>query len=219
MAPHSPDGPTPVLVFGGGGHAKQVIDLLRRLDRWLPTAVIDDVLPPGGEVAGVRVIGGAAALEQARDDGLALAVNAVGGIGDIDARARVFERLLEAGFGLPTIVDPSAVVEPSATLADGCQVFAQAYVGSDAHLADGVLVNTAAVVSHDCWLGATTNISPGALLAGEVTTGDLVRVGMGATVNVGIHLGLRSRVGNGATVKADVPDSARVGAGQIWPPR
>jgi UDP-perosamine 4-acetyltransferase len=217
-SPRSND-PSPVLVFGGGGHGKQVIDLLRRLTALEPAGIIDDTLPPGERVAGVEVLGGVDSLERARERGLDLAVNAVGGVNDIEARAAVSARLRAAGFRLPTLVDPSAVVEPSATLDDGCQVFALAYVGSHSRLAQDVLVNATAVVNHDCSLGATTNLSPGALLAGQVTTGELVRVGMGATVNVELTLGRLSRVGNGATVKADVPASTRVGAGQIWPLR
>lgn len=219
MAPRTPDEPSPVLVFGGGGHGKQVIDLLHRLTSWEPVGIVDDTLAPGERVAGVEVLGGIDALGPAHGRGIRAAVNAVGGVRDIEARSRVSRHLRDAGFHLPTIIDPSAVVEPSATLADGCQIFALAYVGSHAHLAQDVLVNATAVVNHDCALGATTNLSPGALLAGEVTVGELVRVGMGATVNVGLTLGRLSRVGNNATVKTDVPASARVGAGQIWPDR
>jgi sugar O-acyltransferase (sialic acid O-acetyltransferase NeuD family) len=211
-------GDIPTLVFGGGGHGKQVIDLLRSVGGYRPQAVVDDRHPVGSEISGVEVIGDDDALAAAYAQGIRHAINAVGGVTDIDARARVSDRLRGEGFALPTIVHPSAVVEPSAQLGAGCQVHALAYVGSAARLGDDVLVNTTAVVSHDCELGAVTNLSPGALLAGEARTGALVRVGMGATVNIGVTVGERARIGNGATVKADVPAGERVRAGTIWPP-
>lgn len=217
MPPTSLTSSTPVLVFGGGGHGKQVIDLLRREGHWEPAVVFDDSRLSGDTVAGVEVIGGDDGLDAVHDRGITAAINAVGGIVDIEARVAVFDRLVAAGFDLPTIVDPTAVVEPTAELGAGCQVFAHAYVGSAARLGRGVLVNTSAVVSHDCVLGDSTNLSPGALLAGEVTTGARVRIGMGATVNVGVLVGAAARVGNGATVKADVPASGRVHAGHVWP--
>jgi sugar O-acyltransferase (sialic acid O-acetyltransferase NeuD family) len=211
--------PMRVLVYGGGGHSAQCIDLLRVVDGVEPAAIVDDGLAVGDEVLGVPVIGGADELAKARADGIEVAVNAVGGIASPDDRRTAFERLAEAGFTLATIVHPTAYVEPSATLAPGAQVFAQSYVGSRASVGMGVLLNAGVVVSHDSDLAEGANVSPGALLAGGVDLGRWTRIGMGATVNVGLTVGDGARVGNGATVKADVPPDGVVRAGTIWPPR
>jgi sugar O-acyltransferase (sialic acid O-acetyltransferase NeuD family) len=208
---------TRTLVFGGGGHGKQVIAMLRAGDRYLPEAVVDSVLPPGSQGAGIEVLGGEEYLEYAFGQGIRTAVNAVGGVTDIDDRVRFFEVLRDAGFMQPPIVHPAACSENSAEFGEGSHVFALAYVGPDCRLGDGVLVNTSTVVSHDCKLGDFTNLSPGALLAGNVRTGARVRIGMGATVNIGVTVGEGARIGNNATVKADVPPGERVRAGTIWP--
>jgi sugar O-acyltransferase (sialic acid O-acetyltransferase NeuD family) len=209
----------PTLVFGGGGHGKQVIAMLRSGDRYEPKVVIDSVRPPGSDVAGVEVLGDEEHLEYAHGQGIRTAVNAVGGVIDIDDRVRVFEVLRDGGFMQPPIVHPAAFSENSAEYGEGSHVFALAYVGPDCRLGDGALVNTSAVVSHDCELGDFTNLSPGALLAGNVITGARVRVGMGATVNIGVTVGEGARIGNNATVKGDVPPGERVHAGTIWPIR
>jgi sugar O-acyltransferase (sialic acid O-acetyltransferase NeuD family) len=210
--------PLRVLVYGGGGHGAQCIDLLLAVDGSEPTAVVDDGIPPGADVLGVPVVGGGGELARVAADGVEVAVNAVGGISSPEERAAAFERLAAAGFTLATIVHPTASVEASATLAPGAQVFAQSYVGSRASIGMGVLLNAGVVVSHDCTLAEGANVSPGALLAGGVTLGPWTRVGMGATVNVGLVVGEGARIGNGATVKADVPAGTRVPAGTTWPP-
>jgi sugar O-acyltransferase (sialic acid O-acetyltransferase NeuD family) len=210
-------GRVPIAIYGGGGHSAQCIDLLRGLDGPDADCVLDDSLPPGSDVLGVPVIGGASELASLDDRGVRLAVNAVGGIASPDARARVFDLLADAGLTLPVIVHTSASIEPSALVAPGAQVFAQAYVGTRAVIGAGSLLNAGVVVSHDCVLEAGANVSPGALLAGDVHLGRLTRIGMGATVNVGLRIGHGARVGNGATVKADVPDGGVVRAGRIWP--
>ena len=88
------------------------------------------------------------------------------------SRVRIFERILAANLTCPTLVHPSAVVEDSAKLAEGVQVFPHAYVGSESVIGFGAIVNTSAVVSHDCSLDAYANVAPGALLAGGVSIGE-----------------------------------------------
>ena len=103
-------------------------------------------------------------LAEVRKSGVRMAVNAVGGIGNIKSRVAVFEILTSAGFDLPPVVHPSAVIEPSASLSPGAQIFAQAYIGGEARIGFGVIVSTGGIVSHDCVLDEYSIISPGAIL-------------------------------------------------------
>lgn len=213
-----PFDPRAVVIYGGGGHGKSLIDFVRTLGSYDLVGVIDDGLPAGSSVLGVPVLGGADVLLRQAERGIRTAVNAVGGIGDVMSRVRVFELIEQAGFTCPSLVHPTAFVEASAYMSPGVQVFPHAYVGSDVRLGFGVIVNTAAVVSHDCRLEDYANIAPGALLAGGVTVGEGALIGMGVTVNLGVTIGARARVGNSAVVKGDVPKSAVVHAGSVWPP-
>lgn len=209
--------PTAMIIFGGGGHGKTIIDLVRSLGMYRIVGVIDDTLPPGSEVLGATVLGGADCLAEWRSRGVSMAVNAVGGIGNVAVRIKIFDLLEKAGFVCPALVHPSAVVERSATLEPGVQVCAQAYIGSAARVGYGALINAAAVVHHDCILGRVVNLSPGATLAGNVRVEDHVQIGMLATVNMKITIGKGALLGNGCTVKSDVPAGTRVRAGTIWP--
>ncbi len=205
-----------ILVYGAGGHGKTLIDLLRALRCYRIVGVIDDGASVEG-VSGVPVLGGADTLEALRADGIALAVNAVGTVGAAQARLRVAGALARAGFLVPTLVHPTAVVEPSALLARGAQILARSYIGSDALIGPDSIVNTGAIVSHDCTLGNHVHLTPGAILAGGVHVGDRSLVGMGATVFVGVSIGADVLIGNGARIHADVPDSTVVPTGALWP--
>jgi sugar O-acyltransferase (sialic acid O-acetyltransferase NeuD family) len=215
--PQSAFDPTAILVYGGGGHGKTLVDLLRALGAYRMVGIIDDGLPPGQMIMGLEVLGGAEALPELHARGVRLAVNAVGGIGSLAVRLKVFHKLAQAGFACPAVIHPRAWVEPSAALAAGVQVFAHAYVGSQAQVGYGAIINTGAIVSHDCVVGDSANLSPGAILAGEVHVGAGALIGMGATVNLQAHIGPAARIGNGATVKTDVPENGIVRAGATWP--
>ncbi len=209
--------PMALVVYGGGGHGKSVIELARSLGSYTIVGVIDDGIPAGGTILGVPILGGQEILSEISLQGVRLAVNAVGGIGNSAIRVQVFKRLAQAGFGCPAMVHPTAFVEPSAHLSAGVQIFPHAYIGSESKIGFGSIINTGAIVSHDCELGHFVNISPGAILAGEVQVGKGALIGMGATINLRTKIGDRARIGNNATVKSDVPASGIVRAGRIWP--
>ncbi len=216
-APESAFDPTALIIYGGGGHGKSLIDLARLLGTYRLVGVVDDGIPRGERIMDLPVLGGGEVLPEIFAQGVRLAVNAVGGIGNLRVRIQVFEKLAQAGFVCPALVHPRAFVEASATLSPGVQVFANAYVGSQARLGYGCIVNTGAIISHDCALGDYVNISPGAILAGEVQVGAGALIGMGATINLQARVGAGARIGNGATVKQDVPEGGVVRAGSIWP--
>jgi sugar O-acyltransferase (sialic acid O-acetyltransferase NeuD family) len=206
-----------LIVYGGGGHGKSVIDLIRISGIYHIHGVIDDGIKPGTSILGVQVLGGNQILPELHSKGIRQAVNAVGGIGDITSRIKVFQMLAENGFVCPTISHPSAVIEPSANIASGVQIFPQAYVGSEASIGFGAIINTGAIVSHECRLEAYTNISPGTVLAGNVIVGQGSLIGMGVTVNLGVKIGENSRIGNSATIKTDVVEGSIIRAGAVWP--
>jgi sugar O-acyltransferase (sialic acid O-acetyltransferase NeuD family) len=206
-----------VVLFGGGGMARTLIDLVRAGDDFEVIAIVDDVLEPGTDVLGVPVLGGGVHLGPLAEAGLRWAANAVGAIGRTGLRAAVSARIAAAGLRGPVLVDPTASVARSAQLADGVQVHAQATVSAAATVGAHTIVNTGAVVSHDCRVGADAHLAPGAILAGAVTVGDRALVGMGATAPVGVTIGEGAIVGNGATLRGDVPAGAVVPAGSLWP--
>ena len=216
-APDAEFDPTAIIIYGGGGHGKSVLELLEALGTFFVVGFVDDGIPKGSKILDIPILGDLDILPKLYQEGARLAVNAVGGIGNVRIRQVVFNRLIHAGYDFPTLIHPTAFIETSANVSPGVQVFPQAYIGSDAEIGFGSIINTGAIISHECELGDIVSISPGAVLAGGVRVGEGALIGMGVTVNLGVNIGVGVKVGNGATVKADVPDGGIVGAGKIWP--
>ena len=206
-----------IVIIGGGGHGKTVIELLRAIGTFHILGILDDGLKAGEEILGVPVLGNVSSLKLLANIGLNYAVNAVGGISRMQSRKDIFDKIAEAGLTNPPLIHPRAFVEQSSMISDGVQVFPLAYVGSSAKIGFGCIINTGAIVSHDCVLENYVNLSPHATLAGEVHVGELTLVGMGATINLRVHIGRQAKIGNGATVKADVADGGLVHAGEVFP--
>jgi len=219
----NPFDPTAIVIYGGGGHGKSLIELIRSLKTYHIIGILDDGIQSSrtndqpSTIMGISILGGGEKLSELYEQGIRLAVNAVGGIGDIHVRVKIFERLAQHGFACPSLIHPSAYVEPSASLAAGVQVFPHAYIGSEASIGFGAIINTGTIVSHECHIGDYVNLSPGAILAGQVEIGDKVLIGMGVTINIGVKIGSGARIGNNATIKGDVPPNSIIKAGMIYP--
>ena len=206
-----------LVIYGAGGHGCSLAALVQQSETYEIIGFLDDGVPAGTQVEGLAVLGSGEKLTELVEDGIRLAINGVGGVGDLPARLAVYQKLAKAGMACPTVIHSTAFLEDSAILSDGIQVYPFAYVGVRVRVGFGSIINTGAIVSHDCELAAYVNLSPGATLAGGVVVGEAALIGMRATVNLNVRVGKRARIGNGATVKADVPDGGIVPAGAIWP--
>lgn len=209
--------PKAVVIYGGGGHAKALIELIEAEGKYKVMGVLDDHIPVGSKILSIPVLGDGSLLLRLKSQGIGKVVNAVGGIGDITPRLRIYEDILAAGLVVPDVLHPRACIENSAHLTGGTQVFFNAYIGSEVTIGFGCIVNTGVIISHDCVLSDYVNLSPGAILAGAVQVGERSLIGMGVTINLGVKIGKGARIGNSAVVKADVPENGIVRAGAIWP--
>ncbi len=213
----SPATNSQIIIYGAGGHAKAVMEMVQAIGAFRIAGIVDDNSAlTGTSVQGIPVIGTREILPQLFEQGIRLAANGVGGIINLNIREQLFDLLSAQGFAFPILRHPRATVEPSAQIFDGVQIFGNAYVGSSVLLQPKCMINTGAIVSHDCEIGSYTHIAPGAMLAGHVHVGQKALVGMGVTTTIGITIGSGARIGNGAILLADVPERAIVPAGKVW---
>jgi len=198
---------TAILVLGAGGHGKAVLDLLLAHGGWRVAGLLD-AAPRLPAVLGVPVLGDESLLPALAAAGVAAAHPA---IGRNEARLAAGARLAAAGFALPALRHPAAIIGRGAELAEGALVMARAVVGPEARIGRLALVNTGAIVEHDCVVGEGAHIAPGAVLAGGARVGAGALVGAGAVLRPGVRIGAGAVVGAGAAVVEDVPPGATVG--------
>lgn len=191
-----------VVVIGGGGHAKVVVSVLRKL-RFSVVGYTDP--DDRGAILGAPHLGDDQVLNGLieTDPGCA----AVIGVGKVDAssaRMRLLADATASGFNLPVIVSPRSVVNEDVFLGRGSLVCDGAVTNSGTVTGAVCILNTNSTVEHDCTLGENVHIAPGATLSGGVTVGDHCMIGAGATVVQDVTIGDRCLIGAGSTVLADI---------------
>lgn len=197
-----------VIVLGGGGHARVVLDAARQAG----ASVVGFTAPEAdsGELLGAPYLGTDEVLEEYHPDRIRL-VNGVGLLpGGEKIRERLFCRLEGEGYQFTELVHPRATVSSSVGIEEGAQVMMGASVQTRARLGKNCIVNTGATVDHDCRISAHAHIAPGATLAGDVRVGRGAFIGAGATVVQGAEIGDYGVVGAGAMVLHSVAPNSTV---------
>lgn len=199
----------PLVVFGAGAHAAVLIEALSLVGRTVEPWLADDDLALQGKTIDGRTVHPGERILELKPDTVEL-VNAVGSVGPPSARQQVYERFAQRGFRFIRVIHPTAVVSPSATIAEGAQLMAGSIVQTRAALGVNTIINTKASVDHDCTIGDHCHLAPGVTLSGNVTVGNGCHLGTGATVIQNVTIGAGSFVAAGAVVTHDLPPGSSV---------
>ncbi len=194
-----------IVVIGGGGHAKVVISILRKLKRHRILGYTD--LKDNGVLVGVPFLGSdrelaALAVEQNR----ASAVLAVGQVGLGKQRHDLWKKLHSLALSFPLIVSPDAIVNEEVLGGQGAVVMDGAVINSGAKIGLGAIVNTHSTIEHDVVLEDWVHVAPGATISGSVTVGRFSMIGAGATIIEGKKIAAGCLVGAGTTVVRDLTE-------------
>ncbi len=198
-----------ILIIGGGGHAKQVIESLRLTKPDARLAIVD-AKPGAREVLGVKVVGTDDFLRNAASEGFSSFAMGIGGVGDNRPRADAFTRACAAGLAPLTVIHPSAVIASSAKIGVGTVCLFSVIIEAEALIGDDVIVSSGAIVEHDCRICDHVHVATGAVVTGSVEIGELAHVGAGAVVRQGIKIGSGALVGAGSMVTKSVPPGVTV---------
>jgi len=191
-----------IVVIGGGGHAKVVISVLKKL-AWEIVGYSDDL--DKGVILGVSYLGPDRVLPRVcTSQRPCSAIIALGKIDASAARDRLQAAISALGFELPVIVSPDAVVNEDVKLGAGTVVFDGVVVNSGTVAGSLCILNTNSTIEHDCRLGDNVHIAPGATVSGDVSIGSECMIGAGSTIVQGVTVSPGCLIGAGSLVVADI---------------
>jgi len=199
-----------ILVIGGGGHAKVLIELLEETNKYELVGIIERGLTANEEVLGYPVLGDDKTLKTMFSMGVHKAVIGIGSRGSNFKRAKVWKMAMDLGFKFPTLIHPHSYVSPRAKIAEGCQILVGAVVNTDVIIGPISVINTRVVVEHECNIGLNVFIGTGSTMCGKVLVGDHSFIGANTCLLPEVEIGSNCLVAAGSVVTKTFPSATKI---------
>lgn len=169
-----------ILLIGGGGHCKSVIDVIEQQAKYHIAGIIDKKELVSTEVLGYKIIGSDEDLPSLQKQ-FTHAIVTVGQIKSNATRVNLFETLKKLGFNMPVVISPLAYVSRHASIDEGTVVMHGAIVNADAKIGKNCIINSKALIEHDAVVEDNCHISTGAIVNGGVVVKTSTFFGSNAT--------------------------------------
>ena len=176
-----------IILIGGGGHCKAVIDVIEQEGRFKIIGIIDKPELLGKNVLGYPTIGNDSELKNL----VKRCKNALITIGQIRSplsRINLFDIVLKLGFTLPSVVSPRAYVSQHASIGKGSVIMHDAVINAGVIIGDNCIINTKSIVEHGSNIGNHCHISTNAVINGGVVIGNGSFIGSGVVTKEDIRI-------------------------------
>jgi sugar O-acyltransferase (sialic acid O-acetyltransferase NeuD family) len=191
--------PADLIIVGAGGAGQEALWVARRQNEagpspvWTVVGFADDNPTLANTlIDGVPVLGSVRAVLVAfrgRNVRVHLA------IGNNQRRKRLAKLWRDDGFRGATLVDPTAVIAPTALVGEGTFIGPLTIVAPHARVGNFVLINTHVGVGHHASVGDYAQLCPGARVSGECKIDSGAFVGSNAVVHPGQSIGEGAMIG------------------------
>lgn len=193
-----------LLLIGGGGHCKTVIEAIESNNYYDEIGIIDTNNNIGKLILRHPIIGSDQDLKKLKEKGYENAFISMGSIGNPMKRMDLHHLVKKLKFHVPIIIDQTAHVSKYAKISEGVFVGKNVIINADTIIREGVILNTGCIIEHDCRIGNFSHIAPGAILSGNVTIGDGAHIGANSVIRQGVLVGEKAVIGIGSVVVKDI---------------
>lgn len=191
----------PLILIGGGGHCKSVIEAAESIGREI-MGILDLPEYIGSNCLGYKIIGNDDDIPKYVDD--CEFIITLGFIKNPMPRIRLHRLVEKSGGKFATIIASTAHVSKHAEIGDGSVILHHATVNAGAKIGHGCIINTAANIEHDVTVGDYCHVSTGAMVNGNCQIGYSCFIGSGVVVVNGISIVNECIVGAGSLVSRNI---------------
>lgn len=191
-----------IIVFGAGGHAKVIIDIIENQNKYNLIGLIDPFKEINSTYFDYPILG--------NENDYSILNKVHGGIvaiGDnwVRYKTTLLIRNLAPNFLFVTCIHPSVIIGRQVTLGAGTVIMAGVVINSGTTIGEGSIVNTMASIDHDSRISNFVSLAPNTSTGGKVMIDEGTAIGIGTNIIQKIHIGEHTVVGAGSTVIDDLP--------------
>lgn len=176
-----------IILVGGGGHSKSVIDIIEQQKKFKIAGIIDNNLTLGSNILTYEVIGSDKDLEMLFNR-FKYALITIGQIKSSDSRKKLFKHLKKIGYELPRIVSPRSYISKHSSIGEGSVIMHDVLINSNVLIGDNCIINSKALIEHDSSIKSHCHISTNATINGNVIVGENSFIGSCAVLKEGVQV-------------------------------
>jgi len=195
-----------IAIFGVGGFGREVLTLIRDINKVEPTwnviGFFDDGYEIGYEIHGLKNLGGTEALCEWKTP---LAVTIA--VGSPRIKKAILNRISNSLIEDPTLIHPTVVIgdKDYVKIGKGCIFCAYSVITCDVEVGDFVVLNLACTLGHDTIVKDHCAFMPTCNISGECVIEEGVYCGTGVKIINRTSIGENTIVGAGAVVTRSLP--------------
>jgi len=193
-----------IILVGGGGHCKVIIDVLKENNDYDEILISDLKENIGKEILGIKIEYTDGQLEDLYKKGYKNAFVSIGKVEINEHRKKLFNKIKNIGFNTPVIISKSANVSQYSEIGEGTLIGKNVVINPGTQIGENCIINTGSIIEHDCIIEDNVHIGPGAILSGGTYVGKNSFIAAGAIIIQNINISQDTLIGAGAVVVKDI---------------
>lgn len=195
-----------ILIYGASGHAKMIVEIIRKNNNYNIIGFIDSFKPANEEIYGYRVIGNLDSLQEILHSHNIEGIHI--GVGDNYTRQMAYEKISKIAPDLEyiSVVHPSAIVADDVVIPRGTVIMADVTVNANAKIGEFCILNTKSSLGHDSVMADFSSLASGAIIGGNVHIGYCSAICLRASIIQNITIGDYTVVGAASLVLKSIGD-------------
>jgi sugar O-acyltransferase (sialic acid O-acetyltransferase NeuD family) len=189
-----------LIIYGSSGHAKVVIDVFERENKYNIVGLMVSLNENGENIFGYKNIGDEHDLPELmkKYKGLKIFI----AIGDNWVRHLIKDKISQIvpDIEFASAVHPSANIGKNVKIGNGTVIMPGVTVNCNSVIGDFTILNTNSSLDHDCVMHDFSSMAPNATTGGYVSIGAYSAVSIGATVTHKVSIGEHSIIGAGGVL-------------------
>ncbi|MBI9062169.1 MAG: acetyltransferase [Marinilabiliaceae bacterium] len=196
-----------MLILGAGGHAKEVLEVLR-LNNYKNDIVFFDNITPDEKWPSIFQYFRRIYCFNELKEHFTKTPDFIVGVGGIKAKQALWQKAICAGGKASMLLSCNASIGTlNNNIGEGTTIMQFTFVSSDVKIGKAVLINARANIHHDVTIGDFSEIAPSAMLLGRCKIGNNTFIGAGAIVLPDIIVGDNCTIGAGSVVTKNVQNN------------
>lgn len=193
-----------VVLIGGGGHCKSVIEAIQSDEHIDFIGVVD--AQKLDDVLGVAYLGDDSILQDLVNQHYHFLIT-VGNIGTPNLRIKLFDKIKNLNGLFTTGISPNALVAKSSSIGEGTVIMQHAIVNAEVIIGKNCIINSKALLEHETTIGDHVHISTGVIVNGQCKIGNNCFIGSGSVIGNNVTIADNTIVGAGSVVLKDIKEA------------